>query len=104
MKKYLLLFAVAVMSIACASVEDKAVDKCKEILKAYDAGNYDKADKLSTEFHEWYSDLDAEDQAKADRALQPYALRIIEMNLDMYGQDGFGNTIYDYYDAYNYYY
>lgn len=104
MKKYLLLFAVAIMGIACTSVEEKAIDKCKEILKEYDAGNFGKADELSKEFRKWYVSLDAEDQAKADRALEPYAMRIVTMNLDMYGQDGFGNTIEDYYDAYDYYY
>ena len=76
MKKYLLLFAVAVMSIACASVEDKAKEKLDKIFAEYDKGNYGEADRLTDEYNRWYYSLDAEDQAKADIVAAPYNLAV----------------------------
>ena len=76
MKKYLLLFAVAVMSIACASVEDKAKEKLDKIFAELDKGNLGEANRLTNEYNIWYAGLDAEDQAKADIVAAPYNLAV----------------------------
>ena len=97
MKKYLLLFAVAVMSIACGgnnaekkegevklTVEQQAKDYqkqtedlLKQTMKAIEAGDEKKVDKLmfegeklTKEYEEWYKGLSEEDKAKADEAMR----------------------------------
>ena len=89
MKKYLLLFAVAVMSIACASVEDKAKEKLDKIFAEYNKGNYGEGDRLTDEYNRWYYSLDAEDQAKADIVAAPYNFAV-----DVYN---YANGYDDYY-------
>ena len=47
MKKFLLLFLVAIFSFACANVEDQAKDKCEAIVNALDDGDFAKVEKLA---------------------------------------------------------
>ena len=82
MKKFFVLMMVAAMSIACASVEDKAKDYAEQqaklaadILAAEMAGDEKKADELAKELDkveaeaaEWYKGLSEEDKKVADEA------------------------------------
>ena len=96
MKKYLLLFAVAVMSIACGgnnaekkegevklTVEQQAKDYEKQMedlekqaMKAMEAGDEKKfeelakkAEKLENEMEKWFESLSEEDQEKVVKAM-----------------------------------
>ena len=89
MKKFLLLFLVAIFSFACANVEDQAKEKCEAIVNALDDGNFAKAEKLATDFWEWYEELDKEDQAKADKVVEKYSDELVEI---------FGSYMEDLYD------
>ena len=80
MKKFFVLMMVAAMSIACASVEDKAKDYQKqaadlatEITKAAAAGETEKveeltkkSEELAKEMTDWYNSLSDEDKKKVD--------------------------------------
>lgn len=76
MKKFLLLITVAAFSIACgsnsgpASVEDQAKEKCEAIIKAMEAGDFEKADNLKREFAEWGQSLNEADFEKADKVVE----------------------------------
>ena len=83
MKKFFVLLMVAAMSIACASVEDKAKDYAKqaeelttELAEAEKAGDAKKIEEinkkiedLTKEQAEWFAGLSKEDQAKALKAV-----------------------------------
>ena len=83
MKKFFVLLMVAAMSIACASVEDKAKDYAKqseelgkELAAAMEANDQKKVDEinkkieeLTKEQAEWFAGLSEEDKAKALKAI-----------------------------------
>ena len=83
MKKFFVLLMVAAMSIACASVEDKAKDYAKqaedlatEMAEAQKAGDEKKIEEinkkiedLTKEQAEWFAGLSEEDKAKALKAI-----------------------------------
>lgn len=89
MKKYLLLFLVAIFSFACANVEDQAKEKCEAIVNALDDGDFAKVEKLAGDWDEWYSGLNKKDQAKADKVVEKYADELVEI---------FGSYMEDVYD------
>ena len=72
MKKFFLLLSIAVLSIACTSIEDKTRDNCDAIIAALNDRNWDKADDLIDEFFDWYDDLSLEDQDTVEQIVRSY--------------------------------
>ena len=72
MKKFFLLLSIAVLSIACTSIEDKTRDNCDAIIAALNDKNWDKADDLIDEFFDWYDDLSLEDQDTVEQIVRSY--------------------------------
>ena len=72
MKKYFLLLSIAVLSIACTSIEDKTRDNCDAIIAALNDRNWDTADDLIDEFFDWYDDLSLEDQDTVEQIVRSY--------------------------------
>ena len=72
MKQFFLLLSIAVLSIACTSIEDKTRDNCDAIIAALNDRNWDKADDLIDEFFDWYDDLSLEDQDTVEQIVRSY--------------------------------
>ena len=60
------------MSIACASVEDQAKEKCDAITKALGHKHFDKAEDFAYEFLDWYYELEIDDQVAVEQVVIGY--------------------------------
>ena len=60
------------MSIACASVEDQAKEKCDAITKALGHKHFDKAEDFASEFLDWYYELEIDDQVAVEQVVIGY--------------------------------
>ena len=60
------------MSIACASVEDQAKEKCDAITKALGHKHFGKAEEFADEFLDWYYELEIDDQVAVEQVVIGY--------------------------------
>jgi len=60
------------------SVEDQAVEYYENLLKAVEAGDYEKAEELEAEMDKWYDSLSEDDLMKAAEAVEKWE----EKNID----------------------
>lgn len=70
MKKIIIAAIAFTMLVACGgtNVEDQAVEYNEKILKAVEAGDYEKVGELEAEMDKWYESLSEADQKKAAEA------------------------------------
>ena len=75
------------MSIACASVEDQAKEKCDAITKALGHKHFDKAEEFAYEFLDWYYELEIDDQVAVEQVVIGYN------NSELIGILGFDDVV-----------
>lgn len=84
MKKIIIAAIAFSMLVACGgngngnekkvTVEDQAIEYSEKLLKAMEAGDFDKIEKLEAEMEKWYESLSEEDQEKADDAADEWGM------------------------------
>lgn len=84
MKKIIIAAIALAMFVACGgngngnekkvTVEDQAIEYSEQMLKAMEAGDFDKMEKLEAEMEKWYESLSEEDQEKADDAADEWGM------------------------------
>ena len=84
MKKIIIAAIALAMFVACGgngngnekkvTVEDQAIEYSEQMLKAMEAGDFDKMEKLEAEMEKWYESLSEEDQEKSDDAADEWGM------------------------------
>ncbi len=91
MRKFLSIFAVALLMVACGAkstmtIEDKFVNYLEQINEAVKGGDIAQAEVLIAETEKWYGSLSEKEQLEAEKALDKNAdkLNDIYESIDQY--------------------